>query len=381
MMSHKDQNIELDHLREEIDCLRSALTRAEEERHKLSESEAFYRRLVELAADTILMGDHTGNIVGANQSATDLTGYPRNELLGQSISFFFSEEERQKSPLRYDLLKEGKVVQTERELTRKDGTTVPVSMNSKMMPDGTYHTLIRDFTAQKRLEAKMLEANRDLEAFVYTVSHDLRTPLTPIIGFAEMLTELYADVMDEQGLLFLANISESGTGMLDLIDDLLLFASIGELERPDVAVSTVDVVEEVVRALETEIAAAGVVVQVDTLPSIHMPQTFLKQIFNNLITNSLRYAGEENRTIKVWGELDGTRVRFYVRDHGQGVAEHERTAVFDAFYRGTSVDSSKGAGLGLSIVQKIARNYGGDVSLEETNGAGCLIKVEMDAAI
>ena len=284
---------------------------------------------------------------------------------------------RQKSPLRYDLLQQGQLVQTERELTRKNGTILPVSMNSKMMPDGTYHTMIRDITIQKNLEKKMRMANKELESFVYTVSHDLRTPLTPILGFSEILCESYADVLDEQGLLLLRSIEQAGTDMLELLEDLLLFASIGRLERPDVAVSTRQVVADVVRQLEAEIQAADMFIQLDHLPLIRIPKTLLAQIFNNLLANAVRYAGESNRLVEVGGEQNGELIRYYVRDHGPGIAEQDREAVFDVFYRGASAQAIKGSGLGLAIVQKIVRTYGGDVWYEETSGGGCTIWLEM----
>ena len=205
----------------------------------------------------------------------------------------------------------------------------------------------------------------------------MRTPLTPIIGFSEILANNYAEVLDENGLQLLAQIENAGNSMLALLNDLLLYASIGKLERPEFPVSTQQVVGEVIRNLDTEIAAAAVSVQVDSLPAMHIPKTFLTQIFYNLISNSLRYAGALNRVIKVWSAQKGEHVQFYVRDHGQGIAEQERGAVFDAFYRGRSVFSSEGAGLGLSIVQKIAHNYGGEARVVETDKVGCTILVEM----
>lgn len=379
-MSNDNYKSDLQLLQAEVEQLRSALVYAEAEQLKLAEKEQFFRNLVELAADTILMGDHIGNIVGMNHSATNLTGYPRAELIGQNISTLFSEEARQKSPLRYDLLQQGQFVQTERELTRKNGTILPVSMNSKMMPDGTYHTMIRDITIQKNLEKKLRMANKELESFVYTVSHDLRTPLTPILGFSEILCESYADVLDEQGLLLLRSIEQAGTDMLELLEDLLLFASIGRLERPDVAVSTRQVVADVVRQLETEIQAADMFIQLDHLPLIRIPKTLLTQIFNNLLANAVRYAGESNRLVEVGGEQNGELIRYYVRDHGPGIAEQDREAVFDVFYRGASAQAIKGSGLGLAIVQKIVRTYGGDVWYEETRGGGCTIWLEMKTA-
>lgn len=106
-MPQNDLQRQLQQLQAEIASMHETSAVAEAGRLKLAESEEFYRTLVELAADTILMGDHVGNIVGANRSVTILTGYSHDELLGQSISIFFSEAERQRAPLRYDLLQKG----------------------------------------------------------------------------------------------------------------------------------------------------------------------------------------------------------------------------------------------------------------------------------
>ncbi len=141
-MSRDELVTEVERLREKVDRLEQETRDGHRERKDLADSEERYRILVELAADAILMGDTQGNIIGTNHSALVLTGYSRDELIGMNIARLFSDGERQRHPLRYDLLKEGKVILNERTLTRKDGSTVAIAMNSKMMPDGTYHTAI-----------------------------------------------------------------------------------------------------------------------------------------------------------------------------------------------------------------------------------------------
>lgn len=113
--------------------------------------------VVELASDAIFHGDTRGNFVGFNQRAIELTGYSREELLTMNMAQFFSEAERQRVPLRYDLLRQGKVVCNERHLTRKDQTTVLVEMCSKMLADGTYHAVIRDVSHFKEMEQAELD--------------------------------------------------------------------------------------------------------------------------------------------------------------------------------------------------------------------------------
>ena len=128
------------------------ITPSKQAAQALQRSEERFRSLIELAADAVVHGDQQGNIVGANASAVALTGYPLAELVGMNVQQLFSPEEFDRVPLRYDLLQQGAILRTERRLTRKDGRLVPIDMNSKMMPDGTYQTFVRDISEQKKAE-------------------------------------------------------------------------------------------------------------------------------------------------------------------------------------------------------------------------------------
>ncbi len=237
---------------------------------------------------------------------------------------------------------------------------------------------MNDITERKKAEALIKESNEELDAFVHTVAHDLRTPLTPIIGYAEILRENYKEQLDEQGLSYLAEIEKAGTVMLDLMEGLLSLAKSGTIKRPIKFVSTDKVVARVIKNLEPNISAAGAILRINPLPPLHLPKTFLTQIFDNLIGNALRYAGNSGYLIEVGGEQAGKQIRFFVRDHGSGISEQERKHIFEIFYRGTNKGKVKGSGIGLAIVHKIARNYGGRAWVEETPGGGCTFWVEVE---
>jgi PAS domain S-box-containing protein len=120
--------------------------------HVLKDYSDRWKDLIDSAADTIFIGNPDGSIIYANKSATLLTHYSNQELLSMNLGELFTEKERQRSPLRYELLNQGKTVKTERLLSRKDGSTVPIEMNSKMLPDGTYHSFFRDMSERKQAE-------------------------------------------------------------------------------------------------------------------------------------------------------------------------------------------------------------------------------------
>lgn len=229
----------------------------------------------------------------------------------------------------------------------------------------------------KEAEEELRKANRELEAFVYTVSHDLRTPLTPIIGYAQVLQEKHRGTLDAESLGCLAEIEDKGGKMLEQMEDLLTLAQAGHLERPLYPVDAGEVVRDVVADLRAQVAEAGMEIEIEPLPAIQVPASLLSQVFANLIGNAIRYAGRQGSPIEVGGKRLGDRVRIFVRDHGPGIPEAEREEIFDLFYRGSIGKEVRGTGVGLAIVQKVACTYGGRAWVEETPGGGSTFRVEI----
>ncbi len=234
-----------------------------------------------------------------------------------------------------------------------------------------------DITERKRAEDELVEANRELDAFVSTVSHDLRTPLTPIISYAEVLQEAYRDQLDGQALDYLAKIEGQGRRMLAVMEDLLVLARVGHVKRPAEPVDPNTVLEDVLIAVGSQMAEAGIVTEKTPLPLVQVPVTLLVQIFDNLIGNAIRYAGKEGSPIEIGGERKGNLVQLFVRDHGPGIPEEERRQIFELFYRGVASGKSSGTGVGLATVQKISRLFGGRAWVEETFGGGSTFIVEL----
>jgi hypothetical protein len=235
-----------------------------------------------------------------------------------------------------------------------------------------------DITERKQAEERLKETNQELDAFVYTVSHDLRTPLTPIIGYADFLHESCRDRLDKQALDCLAEISASGEKMMVLMEDLLTLAKVGQIERPAKPVDVNQVVQGVAKELGSRILDAGLTMKWESLPALQVTKSLLAQIFDNLIGNAVLYAGREGGPIEIGGERNGKVVRFFVRDHGPGIPAEERSRIFEVFFRGTTGKMVRGTGVGLATVQKIARLYGGRAWVDETPGGGCTFWVEME---
>lgn len=244
--------------------------------------------------------------------------------------------------------------------------------------DGTLQKLAvcRDITERKAAEQALKDANADLDAFAHTVSHDLRTPLTPIIGFAEFLREEYGDKLDERAIEILGDIEDQGHKLLQMMEDLLTLAKVGRLKSPSEPHLVGPVIEEILEDMDDVIREKQAQIQVALLPEVKIPETLLTQLFTNLIGNALRYGCPPNGQIEIGGERHDDRLCFYVSDHGPGLPEKDRKRIFQPFSRGAE-KTGEGSGIGLAIVEKIARLYNGRAWVEETSGGGCTFWVEL----
>jgi len=233
----------------------------------------------------------------------------------------------------------------------------------------------RDITERLESAEKLHRANRELDSFVTTVSHDLRSPLTPLIGFSEFLLERYAESLDKMGLECLGEIEKAGRKMLFLLEDLLTLARVGQLEKPLNPVPTTRIVQDVIQELAVEIKTTEAKVEYGELPDVYVPETLLMDLFRNLLANALRYAEDAPR-IEIEGQREQGCNRLLVIDHGPGIPCAEREDVFEPFKRGAGSRKPTGTGIGLATVRKIVRLYDGQVRIEETPGGGATFVVE-----
>jgi signal transduction histidine kinase len=224
---------------------------------------------------------------------------------------------------------------------------------------------------------KLTKANHELESFVSTVSHDLRSPLTVIIGFSEHLRQNRGNNLDQHTLDCLEDIETQGVRMAALLENLLALAKVGYIKRPIESIDVNKVLQDTLSEFEHLLAYKKVTVKLGDLPKTHVPEALLADVFKNLIGNALCYACEEGGSIDVWGEREQSTVRFYIRDHGPGIPEEERSRIFEMFYRGSTGKAVKGSGIGLAVVQKIAQLYDGRVWVDETPQGGSTFCIEL----
>lgn len=222
---------------------------------------------------------------------------------------------------------------------------------------------VADRTAQ--LEA----ANKELESFSYSVSHDLRAPLRAIDGYALMIEEDCSARLDDEGRRLLGVVRESAAQMARLIDDLLRFSQVG---RRPLAVAPLDM-SALAREVVAELGGAYPKTRVDleVLPSAVGDRALLRQVWTNLIGNALKYsARRESPRVEIGGRLDGTECRYWVRDNGAGFDMRYCEKLFGVFQRLHREEEFEGSGVGLAIVQRVVARHSGRVWAEGKPDAG-----------
>jgi PAS domain S-box-containing protein len=227
----------------------------------------------------------------------------------------------------------------------------------------------RDITERDKAEKDLQQANRELDAFVHSVSHDLRGILSPVVTYMDFLRLTYADVLDKQILQILTETERQSERAIALLDDLLDLARVSHIAPARHPTDPAMVVAEVLRELELE-DEDHPEITVDKLPATWLPEPLVYQIFSNLIGNACRYAPVESGPVKVGSWDEAGQVIYFVQDHGPGVPLMEREKIFDIFFRGKAARDNRGTGVGLAIVRKIAGRCNGRVWVEQTPGGG-----------
>ena len=219
--------------------------------------------------------------------------------------------------------------------------------------------------------AELEAANKELEAFSYSVSHDLRAPLRHIDGFADLLRRHAVAALDEKGQRYLAMISDSAKSMGVLIDDLLSFSRMGRSEMQHASVNLDELVAEVRAALGSEMAGRDIEWSVSALPEVVGDRAMLRQALVNLLSNAIKYTrGRAPARITVAATEGEQETVLLVRDNGAGFDMTYQHKLFGVFQRLHSAEDFEGTGIGLANVRRIVQRHGGRVWAEATLGEG-----------
>jgi signal transduction histidine kinase len=217
--------------------------------------------------------------------------------------------------------------------------------------------------AERTAELEM--ANRELEGFSYTVSHDLRSPLRAIAGFSQVILEESSEQLDESVRSSLTKIHAASRRMDGLIDDMLLLARVGRSALRYEAIDLADLADQIGEDLKSEHPERKVELRIDPVPLVRGDLGLLRIVLDNILRNAWKFTGtRENATVRVFAERNGTSTVIHVKDNGIGFDPRFRSKLFQPFERIHGDPRFPGTGVGLATVARIIRRHGGDVEAE-----------------
>ena len=362
-------------------CVARDATQRIQYEKQLRESEERFRMMVANVRDyAILMLDADGRIATWNAGAEQLKGYKAEEIIGKHFSIFYPKEDLERGKPEMELKVAGSEGRCEDEgwRVRKDGSQFFADVVITALRDESGE--LRGFSKVTRDITERKEAEKELESFTYSVSHDLRAPLRHIDGYARILQEDAVGQLDDDMRRYLDLISASARKMGTLIDELLSFSRLG---RKPIDRTVVDMNVLTGRALH-EISGGrpnDSRVQVAALPPACGDPALLQQVWVNLLSNALKYSAKrgDGAEVEVTGERDGDIARYRIRDNGVGFDMRYVDKLFGIFQRLHSQEDFEGTGVGLAIVQRIVTRHGGRVWAEGECDRGATFTFELPA--
>lgn len=229
---------------------------------------------------------------------------------------------------------------------------------------------IQDVTEWKRMEEDLRRSNEELERFAYVASHDLQEPLRMVASYTQLLARRYEGQLDERADKYIRYAVDGAERMKALIQDLLEYSRVGTRGNPPEPVDPDQVLQNVLDDLQLTIEATGARVSVEPLPEVVADPVQLRQVFQNLIENALKFSGDEPPVVHVSGRCEDGRCHFSVRDEGSGIEPEYQDRIFVIFQRLEGPDESEGTGIGLALTKRIVERHGGRLWVESEPGRG-----------
>jgi PAS domain S-box-containing protein len=343
----------------------------------LTGAEQVYRVIIEAMNEGSLTMDLGGYILFCNQRFCEMVKTPMEAIIGKRFTHFSAPN--QQSAIRA-LVADAQAGPVRRNLVLQAGDTTSLSvlLSANLLvatKPPCICMVISDLTALEdsansikllREQQEALQAaNKELESFSYSVSHDLRTPLRAIDGYSRMILRKHADSFDDDSRTKFNVIRDNTRMMGQLIDDLLALSRLGKTPMSFAQINPVELIKEVWKELTAINPERRMTLKITSLPPCMGDQGLIKQVFANLLANAVKFTKtREEALIEVGGDVKGSESLYYIRDNGVGFDMEYHDKMFGVFQRLHSDEEFEGTGIGLALVQRIVNRHSGKIRAE-----------------
>ncbi len=366
-----------------ISTIARDITERKKAEEELKKAGKYNRSLIETSLDPLVTIGPDGKITDVNMATELVTGYSRDELIGTDFSDYFTEPDKAREGYQ-EVFRNMQVFDYPLEIKHKDGPVTPVLYNASVYHDESNNVIgvfaaARDITERKKAEKllklkleELARSNAELEQFAYVSSHDLQEPLRMIGSYLQLLQRRYQGQLDDKADKYINFAVDGASRMQNLINDLLEFSRVTTRAKEFEPTDCELILDHVLSNLEVSIKENKAVVSHNHLPAVMADSTQLAQVFQNLISNAIKFRSEETPKIYISAEKEDDKWIFSVADNGIGIDPKHSEKIFEVFKRLHKRREYPGTGIGLSICKKIIERHGGHIWVESEPDKGSI---------
>lgn len=326
----------------------------------------YARTLIEASLDPFVMMNPEGMITDVNEATLKVTVLTREAILGTNFSKYFTEPEKATAGYEQVFLK-GFITDYPLILRHLNGTLTDVLYNASIYKDSEGNVLgifatARDYSTAKKVTRELEMVNEDLEAFTYSVAHDLKAPLRAIDGFSKILIADLGEKLDEEGHRIVNTIVQNTAKMGRLIEDLLLLSHLGKSTIKKELINMHELVDSIAKELTASISNRDINIQINELEKCKVDRQLICQVWINLISNAIKFTQtKKNAVIEIGCTEKENTITYYIKDNGLGFDIRYINKLFGVFQRlhGQEIE---GTGIGLANAKRIISRHNGTIS-------------------
>ncbi|HEY8402388.1 MAG TPA: PAS domain-containing sensor histidine kinase [Cytophagaceae bacterium] len=371
---------------DEFDAIVTGINMLGEELESSTVSRDYLNSIMRGIVDMLIVLTPDNIIQSINSSVTDILGYEESEIVGESINVLFSQNSiNNLQEINAELEEKGYSYNIERVFQTKDGKKIPVSCSASLLYNNAQEVtgilyIVKDILKIKQTEEELLRKNKELDTFIYKAAHDLKGPLTSIMGLTNIAP---LEVKDQVALNYFEYIKRCAIKLDRILTNLREIAAIDKLKKDKQKIELISKINDILKLIKDgpnfDPDKIKIEVSINVRNDFFSNERMLDSILYNLIDNSCKFRKEEGEClINIQIEEKANEVCFIIQDNGIGIKKKFHEKVFDMFFRANT--QVEGSGLGLYIVKNNVSNLGGTIQLKSKEGQGTVLTFSLPSS-